>query len=68
MSTNISKARANLPKPLAVVLRAPGSAESMEASLRMKQELGAAGVAVYPTVEACASSVRKYLDWRANRP
>ncbi len=67
MIANIAKARANLAKPLAVVLRPPGSVESMEASLRMQEELGAAGVAVYPTVEACAGAVRKYLDWRERR-
>ncbi len=64
MRDNILKARQSLSKPLAVVMRPPGSVQSMEAGLRMQQDLGSGGVAVYPSVEACASAVRKYLDWR----
>ena len=64
MRDNILKARQSLSKPLAVVMRPPGSVQSMEAGLRMQQNLGSNGVAVYSSVQACAAAVRKYLDWR----
>ncbi|MCZ6707345.1 MAG: CoA-binding protein [Chloroflexi bacterium] len=65
MVENIREASTTLSKPLAVAIRPPSSVSGMEADLRIKQELGAAGVAVYPSVEACALAVRRFLDWRA---
>lgn len=67
MVTNIKGAAAELAKPVAVVIRPPASVAAMEAELRMKSELGDAGVAVFPSIEACAGAVRKLLDWRAAR-
>ena len=59
---------AEIPAPLAVVLRAPRTAAGMDLGLRLQRGLGDCGVAVYDTVEACAGALRRYLDWRRAAP
>lgn len=51
--------------PLAVVLRPQRSSAGMDLGIRIQQQLGAAQVAVFETVGAAATSLRRYLDWRA---
>ena len=50
--------------PLAVVLRAPRTSAGVDLGIRIQQQLGDAGVAVFESVGACALAMRRYLDWR----
>ena len=61
----LAASAAALPKPLAVVVRPPRGAQDLEASVELRDQLNAAEIATYGSIEGCARAVQRYIDWRA---
>lgn len=60
----IIRTRERIGKPLAIVVRPAHTERGFATGLEIEQRLNAAGIPIYNGLEACATAVAKYLDWK----
>lgn len=63
----LGEVQAEVRKPVVCVARAPTSEQGMTGTLAFQERAAAGGLAVYGSIQAASSALRRLLDWQQRR-